>query len=464
MKYNLIQKVSLSFILVILMCTVLISTLTNIFIDRHFKDYVIDKQEKRNSDLIYSVNQSFKENNNWKVDSIENLGITALSEGIIIKVKDNNGQTIWDATVHNNGLCSQIIEHMAQNMANKYPYLNGGYVENEYNIISESNIVGTLKIGYYGPFYFTDNDLSFINGINNIIILVGAISLILSLIISSIISTRISSPILQVIDKAKHISEGDFDGRIDVKSNTKEISQLIKSINDLASSLEKQDILRKRLTSDVAHELRTPLATLQGNVEAIIDGVWKLEKYRLESCHEEILRITRLVRDLEKLTQYESENLILNITQFNLSEVMTNIITNLDKEFKNKQITVDFQDGFESIFADKDKITQVVINILTNAIKYNKIGGHIEIITKKQEDKYIIIFKDNGIGISKEDLPYIFERFYRADKSRNRSTGGSGIGLAISKAIIESHGGSITASSELNKGTEIIITLYNNRG
>jgi hypothetical protein len=122
-----------------------------------------------------------KENNNWKVDSIENLGITALSEGIIIKVKDNNGQTIWDATVHNNGLCSQIIEHMAQNMANKYPYLNGGYVENEYNIISESNIVGTLKIGYYGPFYFTDNDLSFINGINNIIILVGAISLILSL-------------------------------------------------------------------------------------------------------------------------------------------------------------------------------------------------------------------------------------------------------------------------------------------
>jgi signal transduction histidine kinase len=192
--------------------------------------------------------------------------------------------------------------------------------------------------------------------------------------------------------------------------------------------------------------------------------VWKLEKYRLESCHEEILRITRLVRDLEKLTQYESENLILNITQFNLSEVITNIITNLDKEFKNKQITVDFQDGFESIFADKDKITQVVINILTNAIKYNKIGGHIEIITKKQEDKYIIIFKDNGIGISKEDLPYIFERFYRADKSRNRSTGGSGIGLAISKAIIESHGGSITASSELNKGTEIIITLYNNRG
>jgi len=461
MKYSLAQKISVSFILVILICVTLISTLSNIFVEKHFEEYIIDKQEKKNNDLVYSICQLYKGDKNWEVNTIENLGVTALDEGMVIKIKDIDGIVIWDATVHNNGLCTQMIEHMGKNMASKYPDLNGGYAEKKYNITSVSNIVGTLEIGYYGPFYFNDSDLSFINGINKIILGVGAFSLIISLIVGSIISRRISNPISKVIDKTKLISDGYFGDRINEKSNTKEISQLIKSINDLASSLEKQDKLRKRLTSDVAHELRTPLTSLQGNLEAMIDGIWEPKIEILESCHEEILRITRLVSNLEKLTEYESENLNLNKTEFNLSETIQNIIINLEKECNNKQITVDFYEGCKNIFADKDKITQVIINILTNAIKYNKIGGNIEIRTVKKENSIVISFKDNGTGISNDDILHIFERFYRADESRNRSTGGSGIGLAISKAIIEAHGGNITANSELNKGTEVIITLFN---
>jgi len=462
MKYSLVQKISVSFVLVILICVALISTLSNIFVEKQFKEYIIDKQEKTNNDLVYSISQLYKGNKNWEVNSIENLGITALEEGMIIKIKDTDENTIWDATIHNNGLCKQMMEHIGENMISKYPNLNGGYVETKYNITSASDIVGTLEIGYYGPYYFNDNDLSFINGINKIILGVGAFSLIISLIVGSIISRRISNPISKVIYKTKLISDGYFGDRITEKSNTKEISQLIKSINDLASSLEKQDKLRKRLTSDVAHELRTPLTSLQGNLEAMIDGIWEPKKEVLESCHEEILRITRLVSDLEKLTQYESENLNLNKTEFNLSETIKSSIKNLEKEYNNKQITVDFYEGCKNIFADKDKITQVILNILTNAIKYNKIGGNIEIRTVKKENSIDISIKDNGIGISNDDVLHIFERFYRADKSRNRSTGGSGIGLAISKAIIEAHGGNITANSELNKGTEIVITLLNN--
>ena len=461
MKYNLVQKISVSFVLVILICVALISTLSNIFVEKQFKEYIIDKQENKNNDLLYSISQLYKGDKNWEVNTIENLGVTALDEGMVIKIKDIDGNVIWDATVHNNGLCTQMIEHMGKNMASKYPDLNGGYVEKKYNITRASNIVGTLEIGYYGPYYFNDNDLSFINGINKIILGVGVFSLIISLIVGSIISRRISNPILKVINKAKLVSDGYFGDRINEKSNTKEISQLIKSINDLATSLEKQDKLRKRLTSDVAHELRTPLTSLQGNLEAMIDGIWEPKKEILESCHEEILRITRLVSDLEKLTQYESENLNLNKTEFNLSETIKNAIKNLEKEYNNKQITVNFYEGCKDIFADKDKIMQVILNVLTNAIKYNKLGGNIEIRTIKKENSIDISFKDNGIGISDEDVSHIFERFYRADKSRDRSTGGSGIGLAISKAIIEAHGGNITASSELNKGTEIVITITN---
>jgi len=460
MKYSLAQKISVSFILVIAICVTLISTLSNIFVEKHFKEYVIDKQNQKNNDLVYSISQLYKGDKNWEVNSIENLGVTALAEGMIIRVKDVGGNIIWDATVHNNGLCSQMIEHMGNNMVSKYPNLNGGYVETKYDINSNYNIVGTLEIGYYGPFYFNDNDLTFINGINKIILGVGAFSLLISLIIGSIISKRISLPILKVINKTKLISDGYFDDRIEEKSNTIEISQLITSVNDLANSLEKQDILRKRLTSDVAHELRTPLTSLQGNLEAIIDGVWQPTEERLKSCLEEILRITRLVSDLEKLTQYESDNLILNKIEFNLSETIQNTISNLEKEYTSKKITIKFNNENKNIFADKDKITQVVLNILSNAIKYNKIGGKIEIKIIKNGNNIIISFKDNGIGISKDDVSHIFERFYRADKSRNRLTGGSGIGLTISKAIIEAHGGNITANSELNKGTEIIITLF----
>jgi signal transduction histidine kinase len=407
---------------------------------------------------VYSISNLYRDNK-WDTSAIEKLGISSLEEGIILKVKDLNGNIIWDATIHNNGLCTQMINHMAQNMATKYPNLNGGYVENKYNISNNSVNVGVLEIGYYGPFYFDDHDLIFINGINNVIFGVGIFTLLISLIIGSVFSKRISKPILKVIDKAKHISEGYFSGRIEDKSNTREISELISSVNDLASSLEKQDVLRKRLTSDVAHELRTPLSTLRGNLEAMRDGVWQPSKERFESCNEEVIRITKLVSDLEKLTKYESENLILNKTEFNLSEVIKNTVVNLENEYKTKEITVNYVESNINISADKDKITQVIINILTNAIKYNKIGGHIDITVNKDNNSTVITFKDDGIGISEEDLPYIFERFYRADKSRSRATGGSGIGLAICKSIVEAHGGEITASSKFGEGTTIVVKI-----
>ena len=153
---------------------------------------------------------------------------------------------------------------------------------------------------------------------------------------------RISNPISKVIETARMIAKGYFGDRLSVKSNTTEISQLTTTINDLADTLEKQETLRKRLTADVAHELRTPLATLQSHMEAMIDGIWKPDSERLKSCHEEILRINRMVGDLEKLAKYESENLILNKTNFDISELASRIIKNFESDFINKDIRINF--------------------------------------------------------------------------------------------------------------------------
>lgn len=209
----------------------------------------------------------------------------------------------------------------------------------------------------------------------------------------------------------------------------------------------------------MAHELRTPLATLQSHMEAMIDGIWETDADRLKSCYEEIIRINKMVGDLEKLAKYESEGFVLDKTVFDMSALIRRIICNFEPEFKNNGIEIAFEGGTEEIFADKDKMSQVIINLLSNALKYTQEGGKVEISAKSKGDVLEIRVKDNGQGIPEEDLPFVFERLYRADKSRNRKTGGAGIGLTIAKTIVEAHNGHIEVYSKINEGTEFLITL-----
>ena len=459
MRFSLRTKLTLSYISVTLISVFLISIITNLLLDKHFKDYVIKNQASKNEEVASLISQQYRAEKGWNIDAIEDICINALEQGMIIKLVNPSEKVIWDARLHDNVRCEQMLSHMAQNMSNRYPNWEGGYIENIYPVTNKLNKVGSVVIGYYGPYFFNDSDLIFINTINRLIMGVGVFSLVLSLLLGSVMSRRLSTPISRAITTAHMISKGYFGDRIVEKSSTKETAQLIETINNLAETLEKLEVLRKQHTADVAHELRTPLATLQSHIEAIIDGVWKPDTERLLSCHEEIMRINRMVGDLEKLAKYESENLILTKTSFDISELTRNIIQNFENDFLNKNIDVKFAGEEEMVVADKDKISQVIINILSNAIKYTPQGGLVEITVKGSCEATEISVKDNGKGIPAADLPYIFERFYRADKSRNRLTGGAGIGLTISKAIIEAHRGKILVKSNVDEGTEFNITF-----
>lgn len=459
MKYSLRTKLSLSYVSVVLISVLLISFITNLLLDKHFKDYVLENQERRSREIVTQVRQQYKSGGYWDIEAIGNICINALEQGMIIKVVDSSGKIIWDARLHDNTLCEQMLTRMEKNMSSRYPNWKGRYVENVYPITSNLNETGKVIIGYYGPFYFNDSDLTFINTINRLLIGVGIFSLILSLLFGSVMAKRLSTPISRVITTAQMISKGYFGGRVTEPSDTKEIAQLTETINNLAETLENQEALRRRLTADVAHELRTPLATLQSHMEAMIDGIWKPDAERLRGCHEEIMRINRMVGDLEKLARYESENLVLTRTSFDISELIRNIIQNFENDFANKDIDIRFTGEKEIIKADKDKISQVIINLLSNALKYTPQGGVVEVIVSGTDDAAEITVKDTGTGIPPDDLPHIFERFYRADKSRHRLTGGAGIGLTITKAIIDAHKGKIQVKSKVNEGTEFIISL-----
>ena len=453
------KKLSLSYIFVTMICVVLISILSNFFLNKQFKSYVIQEHERKNNIIVTAVSQQYSKNGKFNTDVIKSIGIDAIENGVFISVKDTSGKMIWDAETYDNSKCEEVKNHLTTTMEKLFPNWKGIYINDTYAINNNTNKIGTIKIGYYGPFYYNDNDILYSETLNKILISVGVASLCIALIVALLMAERLSRPILNVIDTAEMISKGNYNQRIKKKSDIKEIDKLTKSINNLGSSLYEQEKLRKRLTRDVSHELRTPLTTLQSHMEALIDGIWEPTTDRLISCHEEILRLNRLVGDLEKLAQYESENLILNKTKFDLAEVINNISFNFEKEFLNKEVEFIFHDKDVVLHADKDKISQVLVNLMSNALKYTKKGGMVEAKLFEDGDYVKLSVKDLGIGISKEDLPYVFERFYRADKSRNKLTGGAGIGLTITQSIVKAHRGTISVESIINQGTEFIVKI-----
>ena len=459
MEYSLRTKLTVSYISIILLLVSLIFFFTNVVLEKYFQNYIIRQQEERNKEVVSLINQQCKGDDIWNREVIEDIGIYALENGLIVRVKDNKGKVIWDATVHNNGLCTQMLSHMAENMKSRYKNFNGEYVENTYPLLKENGMFGFVEIGYYGPFYFNDSDLDFINSLNKVLIGIGLLSLLLAVTFGTIIARRLSQPISRVIRATQIIAKGDYRDRIIEKSSTKEIGQMTAAINNLAETLEKQEALRKRMSLDVAHEFRTPIATLQSHLEAMIDGIWEPDATRLKSCHEEVLRIGRMVRDIEQLAKLEGSNLVLNKENVDLSELIRTIVHNFESDFKNKGVTLKVNSKKCVISADRDKISQIVVNLLSNALKYTSEGGTVEVEVKGMDKDAAIIVRDNGSGIAEEDLPNIFERFYRADRSRNRKTGGSGIGLTIVKSLVDAHRGRIEVKSEPGKGSEFTVIL-----
>lgn len=200
---------------------------------------------------------------------------------------------------------------------------------------------------------------------------------------------------------------------------------------------------------------------MQGNIEAMIDGVFIPSKERLENLKLDIERLSRLVYDVEKIVSNDNKNQVIKYKYDVVNEV-NNILKTFEKEIISKKIVVNFTNKNKClIFANKDKMNQVIINLISNAIKYTDENGKIGIDIIKNKDCTQISINDNGIGIKEKDIPYIFEYLYRADKSRSRNTGGSGIGLYVVKNIVEAHRGIITVESKVNKGSKFTIKIPN---
>ncbi|NFN94538.1 HAMP domain-containing histidine kinase [Clostridium botulinum] len=424
-----------------------------------FGKYVDDSNKTEVEHLVFDLKNIYKDNN-WDVELIEQLGQDAIKKGIALEIYSYDNTPVWSVFNDEQILSNEILSSIRENMMSIEENWNSNLKDYKINIYDENeNIVGYENIIHYESVYYMENDMEFLSIINKFMGITSIISIGSIILISILISKVLSNSMEKVSKMAKVIEKGKYKSNLDYKSNIKEVDDLILAINSLSVKLNDEEILRKRLTTDIAHELRTPLTSIQGHLDTLIDGVWEPTSERLISIREEVSRLGDLVGELRKLSKFDIEKNILNKTEVNLKELIQNIIYNYESKALEKQITI--ESNLKDIFinVDKNQFSQVLINILSNAIKYTNIGGRVELSMYEDIDNVNISIKDTGCGIPKEDIKNIFERFYRVDRSRNKKTGGIGVGLTIAQSIINAHNGEIIVKSELNKGTEFIIKL-----
>lgn len=461
MKRKISTQLAAGFAFIVLITVAVISITTNGLISHQFEQYVAQQRKMSSEQLAQSLSfQYHAEDGTWNVDYIHGLGMYALKDGYLIRLSDAEGQVIWDAENHDMTLCHQIMQDIRTQMSQRRPDLDGNFTTYRYDLKQNDEVIGYLDVSYYSPYYLNESDFRFLDSLNRILLVVGICAAVAAAAAGAVLAKSLSVPLLKVTEMTRKISEGDYGMRLENGNRqTQELVELSSAVNHMAESLERQETLRRRLTSDVAHELRTPVANVSLNLEMMLDEVWEPTKDRLQSCYEELGRISGIISDLEKLRQMEAENMNLELEPVNLLELAQAVETAFEPDLKKKKLTCEVSGEAAAVMGDQRRLHQVIFNLVSNAVKYSTEGGSIQIRVKQEKHKAVLIVEDQGIGMAEEELPLIFERFYRTDLSRSRKTGGAGIGLAIVKAIVQAHQGTVTVTSKVGCGSRFTVTL-----
>jgi signal transduction histidine kinase len=460
------RRLILTYAVFISLALAVLTVIINYFFALIFSELVKNNIEKRSGEIVRIISDQYNPlEGGFDSLSIEALGMHFVHEGYIITVLDEGGDNVWNARSCDMRQCVDIISDITERMENEIR-LDGAFQNLNYPLIRFGRTVGSVSIETYGPYFYSETEADFLASMNRLLLFAGLFFIVLGVVVSFFLAGALSRPILKASEAARLIAGEYSHGmpangrsvRISEHYKTREFHELSRSINELARDLEEGERRQKQLSSDVAHELRTPLACLQANIEAMIDGVWEPTAERLTVCHGEILRLGGMVEDLRLLSSLEWEkDGLADKTVFDLEKLLRQAAEQFLPAAGEKGIAIvlDLQSGL--ICGDYNRLKQVFINLLSNAVKYTD-GGTVTIRARRLEGsaespRWEIRVVDTGIGIPAEDLPHVFERFYRSDKSRNRSTGGSGIGLAIAAAIVKAHGGEIGAESAAGGGS-----------
>lgn len=462
--FRLRSRIMLSFTLIIICGTLLMVFFVNITTRSGYQSFSQQNDIDMAESLSFPLAEFYRVNGSW--DGVESLLQFPLNRtGTMREMMGRPGGQLN----HPGGMLPQIIltdssgyiifktDSHIENGKTRY---SRDDLEKARKIVLNNRTVGFILAGTMIHKGLTNNERVFLNRTLTVIILVSLLILAASMVASWLLASRLSGPVSLMAKASRDVRNGDLTIKIPVEGRD-ELAQLSASFNEMVLALNKNDRWRKQIIADSAHELRTPVSLIQGNLEMILDGLYKADENRLKDIYNETLVLSRLIEELQLLSSAESGSMILNMEEIDLSELIGNGLRAFEAEAEKSSIDLrtNLEDPIPHIRGDYQKLKQVLSNVLANAFRHTPERGFINITARIKDREILISVEDSGPGIPDEDLEKIFERFYRTDSGRNRNYGGSGLGLAISREIIKLHGGSISAHSEKGKGGLIFISL-----
>ncbi len=417
------------------------------FIMRDFARYLDGESQDRIQRAVALLEGGYEQNGGWQRDRLVTDLAWALQLGVEIRLLDSAGRTVIDSEqavsastplMRKRVLDATGYDPRALKTASvPYPlYLRGEEIGH-----LETRILDYVKEDY------------FVRSSNRVLLVSVTILGLVSILAGIIASRRLARPILELVDASGDIAAGNLSRRV-IESGSDEIGRLSQSFNQMAHGLEAQEKLRRTLMSNAAHELRTPLAIISGELEGILDGVLPTDRSALQSLHDEARRLTAILDGVDELSRAEAGALSLNRETFLLRPYLSTIAGRFERIFADKHAVLQIYCPDDlPIKADPDRLSQIIINLISNSIKAVATGGLVSITACSERGRVCLEITDDGCGIPEEDLPHIFERFY---KGKN---GGLGLGLAIVQELVAAHGGTISVRSPVGSGASFLVTL-----
>ena len=472
--FSLRWKLGGALLLVVLVSVGILAYLTNQNTTSQFQQYIQTGSTAYTQRVVTNLAQFYDQGKSW--DGVQEILLASLrTSGDRLVLADNTGKIIGDTANQSigkpaaslNGSSGVPIQAGGQTVGTLYLDLSGMMGTGRGYMGGRGMMSGSGSQSPTAPASIQPAEGTFLNRINNYIWIAGIIAVIVALLLGIFLTRQITRPISSLSTGAAHISQGDLSYRVKVHAKD-EIGKLAESFNEMAKKLDDSEQSRRRLVSDVAHELRTPLTIIQGTVDGIEDGVFQADRQHLDSIREQTVLLTHLVNDLRDLSLADSGQLKLELSSTDIVDLIQRKLAQFDVNARQKNIRLKLETrtGVLPVNIDAKRIEQVMGNLLSNAIRHTPDGGQITVSIKtayiKSESpsgSLIVSVADTGEGIPAENLPHIFERFYRVETSRSRSEGGVGLGLAIVKQMVQAHAGQVWVESLPGKGSTFYFSL-----
>jgi two-component system OmpR family sensor kinase len=455
-------RLALAFALVILVAVGAVAVLANLRAGEAFRLYLSFSSSAAFDPLVESLAAYYQANGTWQgVEAILNR-VAAPSRGMPGRVRglsfpgDSKPQVVL----------SDAHGHVLYDRAGPGPDrpLSRDEEAAAQDILVDGELVGRLVVAWpmqsaiLGPL-----EQRFFDRIRQFLVAGAVLAGGLGVLLGLALSRSLTAPLQRLATAARALAAGDLSRRVEVGGGA-EVADVGQAFNEMAEGLEQAERLRQNLVADVAHELRTPLSVLQGNLQAILDDVYRLDKDEISRLYDETRLLSRLVDDLRELALADAGQLRLNLLPTDAAQVLRATCNHLSPtaEAQNVTLTIHAPGDLPAVLADPDRVTQILHNLLVNALRHTPPGGSVAVTASHTDDAVQIAVVDTGEGIAPQDLPHVFDRFWRTDRSRSRDErweGGSGLGLSIAQTLVKAQGGRIWAESTPGQGTTVGFTL-----